>query len=117
MEKLGIHIGDHIEAFLLSGPVTEIIPVKEGWTSVRLAGRWEDLRAGTILKGRLLFGGKRVYGRFTEAQNFEGTRTWPVCMELLNGEDKRGVELEPGSTAEAAQVFNSVGVKAVDRFQ
>lgn len=117
MAELGIDIGDDIDALFLSGPLREVIPVREGWTRVELGGRWEGLPFGTILKGRLLFGGERVYGRFTEAQNAEGTRTWPVCMELLGSSNKRGLELEPGSTAEAAKVFNSVVVKAVDHFK
>jgi serine/threonine-protein kinase len=117
MAELGIDIGGDIEALFLSGPLREIIPVREGWTRVELGGRWKGLPAGTILKGRLLFGSERVYGRFTEAQNAEGTRTWPVCMELLNTSEKRGLELEPGSTVEVAKVFNSVVVKAVDRFK
>ncbi len=117
MAELGIGIGDDNEAVFLSGPVRGVIPVKEGWTSVRLAGRWKGVPAFTILKGQLLFGRERVYGRFTEAQEAEGSRTWPICMELFNTSDQRGLELEPGSTADVAKVFNSVGVKAVDRFQ
>ena len=116
MEKFGIHIGDDTEGVFLSGPVAEVIPVKEGWTSMRLAGRWKGL-PDVNLKGRLLFGGERVYGRLTEAQEAEGSRTWPICMELLNTSEKRGLELEPGSTADTAKVFNSVVVKAVDRFE
>jgi serine/threonine-protein kinase len=117
MAELSIGIGDDIDASFLSGPLREVIPVREGWTRVELGGRWEDLPFGTTLRGRLLFGGERVYGRFTEAQNAEGTRTWPVCMELLNHDNERGLPMKPGSTAETAKVFNSVGVKAVDRFE
>jgi predicted Ser/Thr protein kinase len=117
MAELGIDIGDDIDALILSGPLREVIPVREGWTRVELGGRWKGLPPGTILKGRLLFGGERVYGRFTEAQDAEGTRTWSVCMELLNHDNERGLPMKPGSTAEAAKVFNSVGVKAVDHFK
>lgn len=117
MAELGIDIGKSNEAVFLSGGLREYIPVKEGWTRARLGGRFEGLPTWTILKGRLLFGRERVYGRFTEAQEREGTRTWPICMELLNTSEERGLELEPGSTAEVAKVFNSVMVKAVDRFQ
>jgi serine/threonine protein kinase len=117
MAELGIAIGDHNTAVFLSGPITEVIPVREGWTSVELSGRFKGLPPGAILKGRLIFGGERVYGRFTEAQEAQGSRTWPICMELLNTSKERGLELEPGSTTEAAKVFNSVNVKAVDRFK
>jgi hypothetical protein len=117
MAELGIGIGDDIEAVFLSGPITEVIPVREGWTHVQLSGRFKGLPPGVILKGRLIFGGERVYGRFTEAQDTEGSRTWPICMELLDTSEKRGLELKPGSTAEAAKVFNSVVVDAVDRFK
>lgn len=117
MAELGIGVGDDNAAVFLSGPITEVIPVREGWTSVRLSGRFKGLPPRAILKGRLIFGGERAYGRFTEAQEAEGSRTWPICMEMLNTSKKRGLELEPGSTAEAAKVFNSVVVKAVDRFQ
>lgn len=117
MAELGIGIGDGTEAIFLSGPITQVIPVREGWTSVQLAGRFKDLPPGVILKGRLIFGGERIYGRFTEAQNAESTRTWPVCMELLNHDNERGLPMKPGSTAEAAKVFNSVVVKAVDHFK
>ncbi len=117
MAELGIGIGDDNTAVLLSGPLREVIPVREGWTSARLAGRFKGLPSRAILKGRLIFGGERVYGQFTEAQEAEGSRTWPICMEMLNTSKKRGLELEPGSTAEAAKVFNSVVVEAVDRFK
>jgi serine/threonine-protein kinase len=117
MAELGIAIGDDRLGVLLSGPITEVISVKEGWTSVRLAGRFKGFPPGVILKGRLLFGGERVYGRFIEAQEPKGSRTWPVCMELLNHDNERGLPMKPGSTAEAAKVFNSVGVKAVDHFK
>ncbi len=117
MAELGIDIGKSNTAAFLSGELREFISVREGWTRARLVGRFEGLPANTILKGRLIFGGERVYGRFTEAQEAEGSRTWPICMELLNTSEERGLELEPGSTAEVAKVFNSVVVKAVDRFQ
>jgi hypothetical protein len=116
MAELGIGIGDDNEAVFPSGPTAEVISVREGWTSLRLF-RWGELRAFSILKGRLVFGSERVYGRFTEVQEAEGSRTWPVCMELLDTSEERGLKLKPGSTAEAAKVFNSVVVKAVDRFQ
>jgi predicted Ser/Thr protein kinase len=117
MAELGIGLGDDNEAVFLSGPITEVISVREGWTRVQLSGRFKGLPPGAILKGRLIFGGERVYGRFTEAQEAEGSRTWPICMEMLNTSEERGLKLKPDSTAEAAKVFNSVVVDAVDRFK
>ncbi|WP_224365424.1 serine/threonine-protein kinase [Hyalangium versicolor] len=117
MAELDISIGDDYPAVLVSGQLREIIPLREGWNSVRLIGQFKELSTGTILKGRLMFGSERVYGRFTEAQDRKTARTWPICMELLNHDNARGLPMKPGSTAEAAKVFNSVGVKAVDHFQ
>jgi hypothetical protein len=121
MAKLDIDIGDKGAGWLLSGPVRSVTSVREGWTRFQIAGAFEDLPPNTILKGRLLFGGDRVYGRFIEAQEYKGRgvygRTWPVCMELLNTSGHRGLELEPGSTADTAKVFTSGRVKAVDRFK
>jgi len=116
MAELDIDIGDHFVGGL-PGPVSEVISVKEGWTRVQLSGGFEDLPPAAILKGRLIFGGDRVYGRFIEAQEYKGTRTWPVCMELGDTSGNRGLELEPGSTADTAKVFSSVTVRAVDRFK
>jgi serine/threonine-protein kinase len=121
MAALNIDIGDNEYALFTSGPVAEVISVREGWASLRLFAPFEDLPDGSILKGRLLFGSERVYGRFTEAQEYKKKgvygRTWPVCLELLDHTGKRGMEMKPGSTADTAKVFNSVEVKAVERFQ
>ncbi|MFL5347648.1 MAG: serine/threonine protein kinase [Hyalangium sp.] len=118
MAELKIGIGDKRDA-LFNPPGTggEVISVRQGWTSMRLQTRFGGLRPLTTLKGRLIFGGERVYGRFTEARDHDGTRTWPVCLELLDHNGKRGMELETGSTADTARVFNSAEVKAVDRFE
>lgn len=118
MSRLDISIGRELDALFTSRPVGEIISVSEGWTSMRVAaGKRGKLPPGAILKGRLVFGAERVYGRFTQAQDRDdATRTWPVCFELLDQSGKRGMEMEGGSTAEAARVWNSARVKAVDRF-
>jgi eukaryotic-like serine/threonine-protein kinase len=117
MAELDIDIGDRRHALFTSGVGGEFMFVREGWTSVRLLGPFKRLPPGAILKGRLIFGAERVYGRFTQAQERDGTRTWPVCFELLDRNKNRGLELESGSTADTARVFNSAAVKAVDRFQ
>jgi hypothetical protein len=122
MAELDIDIGDKGDALFTSGPGGEFMSVREGWTSVRLVGKpFDNLSAGAMLKGRLIFGAERVYGRFTEAQEYKGKgvygRTWPVCLELLDQFGKRGMEMESGSTADSAKVLNSGQVKAVDRFE
>jgi hypothetical protein len=117
MAELDIDIGVELRAIFTAGPGGEFLSVREGWTSIRvLGGERGKLPGLTILKGRLFFGGERVYGRFSQAQEPRGTRTWPVCFELLDMDGKRGLEMESGSTAEAARVFNSAEVRAVDRF-
>lgn len=116
MAELGIAIGAK-NVTLLVGPPLGVISVKEGPISTVFGGRLEDLRAGSIMKGRILFGGKRVYGRFTQAQEEDGTRTWPVCFELLDSNGHRGLEMESGSTADTAKIYNSVEFRAVDRFK
>jgi eukaryotic-like serine/threonine-protein kinase len=117
MAELDIDIGDSNEASFPSGDFRDLISVREGSTSVQLIGRFEELRPYAILKGRLFVGGERVYGRFTQAQEKDGTRTWPVCLELWGRDGKRGLQTEPGSTADTAKVGNAFWVKAVDRFK
>jgi eukaryotic-like serine/threonine-protein kinase len=120
MAELGIRISVRSRnPVFLPGPPAKVISVREGWTSVEVSGRgFKKLPVNAIFKGRLLFGGERVYGRLTEAQDPEdSTRRWRVCMELLGVDRKRGLEMEPGSTADTAKVFNSLNVEAVDRFE
>jgi len=119
MAKLGItpgSIGD--SATLKPRGSAEIISVKEGWTTLWLWSRFEKLPQDTRFSGRLIFG-ERVYGRFTQATlppEFGGG-TVPVCFELLDNGDSRGMEYRPGSTESDVKVFSSGGVKAVDRFE
>jgi hypothetical protein len=118
MAGLNIDIGDKEDAlFPLPGTGGEFISVREGWTRMEVLAGLGDMPTGSILKGRLLFGGDRIYGRFTEAQEEDGTRTWPVCLELLDRNSERGMEMESGSTADTARVINSAEVKAVERFK
>jgi serine/threonine-protein kinase len=121
MAGLDIDIGDKEDAVFTSGRTGRLISVKEGWASVEIISPLEELPVGSTLKGRLLFGSERVYGRFTEAQERkEGEvtgRSWPVCLDLLDRNGERGMALESGSTADTAKVWNSAQVRAVDRFQ
>jgi serine/threonine-protein kinase len=92
--------------------------VKEGWASVRLYAPWKGLPPDTILSGKLILGGERVYGRFTEARLPEGGGTVRVCAELVEVPGgKPGEPMQPGSTADNVKVISVVTVKAVDRFR
>ncbi|RKH59681.1 serine/threonine protein kinase [Corallococcus interemptor] len=120
MEKLGIKVGDErLEVtWGAQGANAERRSVKEGWTSMRIysGSREIEMRTGTILSGKLLFG-DRVYGRFTEARLPKGGGTVRVCMELRDQSGKRGLEREPGSTEGNVKVWDSGFVRAVDRFE
>jgi serine/threonine-protein kinase len=119
MAKFGItpgRIGESATLKQFGGAA--IISVKEGWTTLWLYTDFEKLPQNTRLSGRLIFG-DRVYGRFTQATLPEkkGGGTFPVCFELLDTGDDRGLIYEPGSTESEAKVLTSGGVKAVDRFE
>lgn len=121
MAKLGITPGSIGESATLLPPPNwggRIISVKEGWTTLWLYSHFNKLPQETRLSGRLLFG-DRIYGRFTQATLPEefGGGTVPVCFELLDAGDDRGLEYRPGSTESDVKVGSSGGVKAVERFE
>ncbi|WP_224363553.1 serine/threonine protein kinase [Hyalangium versicolor] len=117
MAGLNIHVGDVHFALLNPAQGLDRVFVKEGEATLRLVnGPFEGIPAGSTLKGRLLIGAERVYGRFTLAQEYKGPRTWPVCLELLGGDDERGMPIEV-STDDEARVVNSASVRVVDRFK
>ncbi|HYO73780.1 MAG TPA: protein kinase, partial [Archangium sp.] len=74
------------------------------------------LPGNTRLSGRLYVKEGRVYGRFTEARTPLGV-TYPVCMELLDTDNKVGLELQPGSAPGKMMVDPVVQVRVVDRFE
>ncbi len=118
MEKLRIRIGDRGEATFPVEGDPRPIPVKEGWTSVRLYAPWKGLPPDTILSGKLLFGGERVYGRFTEARLPKGGGTIRVCAELVEATTgKPGEPMWPGSTATNVKIGSAPTVRAVDHFE
>jgi serine/threonine-protein kinase len=120
MAGLNLKMGDKGDAlFPPAGTGGTVISVREGWTSMYIVGRslGVDLPSHAILKGRLIFGAERVYGRFTQAQEEDGPRTWPVCLELLGEDGNRGMVIKSGSTADTARVLNTNEVKVVERFQ
>jgi hypothetical protein len=126
MKKLGI-LGDRSSIdFGGDKPVS----VQEGPFSVRVAGHWKvgegPTGAGradchttnTMLSGRLYFGEKRVYGRFTEARP-PNQEAFPVCMELVRGREReRGIvpaSMEGNTVMVYPQGFNRV--MPVERFE
>jgi serine/threonine-protein kinase len=98
-------------------------------TPVYVFGNWNagadpnTLRGGTLalpgdtrLSGRLYVREGRVYGRFTEARTPTG-ETYPMCLELLDTDDKVGMELQPGSEPGKMMVDPVAVVRVVDRFK
>jgi hypothetical protein len=91
------------------------ITVRAGPTTVYLARTFGDLPTNTMLSGRLIMEGDRVYGRLTEARTPKGER-FPVCMQII--EDATfGLRAEPNPGSNSASVFPVFDVRAVDRFE
>ncbi|QRN99650.1 hypothetical protein JRI60_11770 [Archangium violaceum] len=110
---LGLDIGE-----VTSGDWSDVrgrpVPVHED-TPFRVAGLWGDkLPHKTLLYGRLYFGEKRVYGRFTEARTPTG-ETYKVCLRL-NYRNVPGTLIQPGSTPENMLVGPVAEVEVVDHF-
>ncbi|WP_309895761.1 serine/threonine-protein kinase [Archangium sp.] len=119
MNALGLRLGETgiVEWSDVRG---RAIPVRED-SPVFVFGAWETsteevaLPTRTRLSGRLYFGERRVYGRFTEARTPTGA-TYPVCMELFDlGEV--GLKLSASSEPGKPMVVPSTRVRVVDRFQ
>ncbi|WNG41281.1 serine/threonine protein kinase [Archangium violaceum] len=92
------------------------VPAREGDTSIILSDYWGKLPANTVLTGKLYFGEGRVFGRFTRAWTPQGT-SFPICAELWDEDQKRGLEMKPGSTRDNVQVFSTAShVRAVRHF-
>jgi serine/threonine-protein kinase len=88
--------------------------------TVRTGEEFGKLEQGTVLSGRLFFTADRVYGLFTEAKTPDGA-TYPVCLELVDDGaewNERGTEREDvGGPADAAVVWSTQAVRAVERFK
>jgi eukaryotic-like serine/threonine-protein kinase len=115
MKELGIEIDakESIQFGLQTKPIT----VQEGFTSVTLGRSLGELKGGTVLQGRLIFGDTRVYGRFTEAHT-PGGKTFPICLELAPSVGReRGVEMESNGRPGTAVIFPVQAVRAVRRFE
>jgi serine/threonine-protein kinase len=115
MADLGIDIGEKEDGVFREVKPLGFLFVREGWATIEVLSGLG--RAGRFnAKGRLFFGEGRVYGRFTQAQELKGTRTWPVCLELLDSDSDPGMPMESGSTADTARIQNTLYMRAVERF-
>jgi eukaryotic-like serine/threonine-protein kinase len=117
MKACGIRVGTGPDLAILHrvGEAPRFLTVSGSWISVVHRGDWRALN-GFTLSEELIIGERRVYGRLTQAR--EGSETFPICMELVDIEDgKRGVRREDDGSPNAAKVFSSLRVRAVDRFE
>jgi serine/threonine-protein kinase len=121
MRRLGIRMGDDAGSNWSGWAGGHFFTVREGaGVQLRLGEPLGQLSPGTVVTGRLLFGKKRVYGRFTEAST-PGGDTYAVCLEawgigegafvrgLPRYQDKGG----PGT----ATVSASAHLRPVERFE
>jgi len=117
MEELGIQQGYKrtIVISVIKGE-PHVISVSAGEAQVRLVEGWEGLRRGSVVSGQLILG-DRVYGRFTSALTHDRRATYPVCMELIGLDGKRGLERKPGDDADSARVFPVGELRPVDHFE
>jgi serine/threonine-protein kinase len=119
MTALGLRLGE-TTSVELSDVRGRAVPVRED-SPVFVVGDWDTpsgqtaLPGHTRLSGRLYFGEKRVYGRFTEARTPTG-ETYPVCMDLFD-EDEVGLKLSASSEPGKPMVVPDTAVRVVDRFQ
>jgi len=119
MTSLGLRLGDKktVEWTRVRG---RAFPVRED-SPVTVFGDWDTptgktaLPGDTRLSGRVYFGEKRVYGRFTEARTPTG-ETYPVCLEVVYA-GKVGDKLAPESEPGRPMVAPDTQVRVVDRFQ
>ncbi|MFY0529440.1 serine/threonine protein kinase [Archangium gephyra] len=124
MEELGIRIGKTATAeFPVDGSAQRVTVHESTPMSVPIKAGTDNLGqlAGSELTGRLYLGPERVYGRFIQARTRTG-KTYPVCLELVGrtsawggppGVDRKDV----GGPADAAVVFSTQAVRAVERFE
>ena len=118
----GLGIGArHGTVFVIDGEyvISQRITVRPGQAATLTMGdSFGKFPAHTRFMGQLLFGEGRVYGRFTQARTPDGL-TYSVCFDLDDNatDHQRGVWWEPGSRPDAAIIYSSVALRAVDRFE
>jgi serine/threonine-protein kinase len=114
MAKWGIWRGHREGATFFNPPHAQFITVSGGRTTVYIFGDFGKLRGDAELSGRLILA-DRVYGRLTEAK--VNGRTFPVCFELYDDDEGRGLIREPNGSADTAKVFSSFDVRPVNKFE
>jgi serine/threonine-protein kinase len=115
MVRLGIAIGEENPVTGTPRGAPPVSTARAGPVSVFLNDRFGDLPKNTRLSGQLLLGEQRIYGRFTEAHLPNNGPTFPVCMELSEGD--RGLSPSRQSTPEEMKLYLAGDVTAVDRFE
>ena len=114
---LGFDINQrYYAAFIDPNGLMAPLAVREGASTLWLRTQSGKLTTDTLLSGRLFFGEKRVYGRFTQLQRPTG-ESYPVCLELWGRDDAPGVELKARLGPDTARIFSDVLVRAVKRFE
>jgi serine/threonine-protein kinase len=116
MRKAGYHMGYHRSAVISPSIGAEWIFVRPGSATLKglQTGHGAQVRR---FSGRLLFGGERVYGRFTEAELASG-EVIPVCFELYDfNSGKTGVAMKGHSGTDSARIFSTVNLRVVRRFE
>ena len=121
MEELGIRISNTVTVEFPVDGSAQRVTVHESTPMRVFAFNNLGQLDGSQLTGRLYLGPERVYGRFTQARTHTG-KTYPVCLELIGAYTRwgepPGVEREDvGGPADAAVVFSTQYVRAVERFE
>lgn len=117
MEKLGIRVGrEGVGSFFFVAKNSQPTTVTEGLVDVRYMGDFRDLPQPTTLSGRLIFG-ERVYGRLTRARSRDGKINVPVCLEMIEDGDRRGLSYMGERGPGTAQVWSFFHFRAVNEFK
>ncbi|WP_141620297.1 protein kinase [Myxococcus sp. AB036A] len=108
MKKLGMGLGDTEFASFVRGE-EKYVTVRDGTAQIIVGSDY------ATLSGRLVIA-DRVYVRLTRAR-FRG-ESFPVCLEVLDTSNNRGLEIEGGGGETGkARVYSAVMVKAVSEFE
>ncbi|WP_224372951.1 hypothetical protein, partial [Hyalangium versicolor] len=104
MEQLGIRIGKRADGIFTwhKGPVGPV-PIKEGWTTLRMGDDLGQLEVPYQLSGRIMLSEKRAYGHWVQAT--KDGKTYPVCLESNQPRTDEG------------EIESTVGVEAVREFE
>ncbi|NVJ27615.1 serine/threonine protein kinase [Myxococcus sp. AM011] len=108
MKMLGMKIGDKEAASFVRGE-EKYVTVREGTAQIIVGSDY------ATLSGRLIIA-DRVYVRLTRARTSKGT--FPVCLEVRDTSNNRGLEIEGGGGESGkARVYSAVIVRAVSEFE